>query len=142
MGKRYGTWKRKFKDASGQEKELYFACSRRGEVIGLDKLTEIVTEATSLSPGDVGSSLITFSRTIILLLEEGFSVRLHRIGCFSIAVTSDGFESPNDISPDKVRATKVVFTPDKRLISMIRNLKFTNYDKKIMKAIGKSNPYL
>lgn len=142
MGKRYGTWKRKFKDASGQEKELYFACSRRGEVIGLDKLTEIVTEVTSLSSGDVANSLITFSRTIILLLEEGFSVRLHRIGCFSIAVTSDGFESPNDISPDKVRATKVVFTPDKRLISMIKNLKFTNYDKKIMKAIGKSNPYL
>ena len=142
MGKRYGTWKRKFIDASGQEKELYFACSRRGEVIGLDKLTEIVTEATSLTQGDIGNCLISLSRTIILLLKEGFSVKLFRIGCFSIAVTSDGFESPNDISPDKVRATKVVFTPDKRLISMIRNLKFTNYDKKIMKAIGKSNPYL
>ena len=142
MGKRYGTWKRKFKDASGQEKELYFACSRRGEVIGLDKLTEIITEDTSLTQGDIGNCLISLSRTIILLLKEGFSVRLHRIGCFSVAVTSDGFESPNDISPDKVRATKVVFTPDKRLISMIRNLKFTNYDKKIMKAIGKSNPYL
>jgi len=140
MGKRYGTWIRKFKDISGQEVELYYACSRRGEVIGLDKLSEIIAQHTSLSQGDIGNCLISLSRTMIFLLKEGFSVRLHRIGCFSIALTSDGFESPSDISPDKVRATKIVFTPDKRLNSIIMNLKFTNYDKKIMKAMGKSNP--
>ncbi|MFA6199522.1 MAG: HU family DNA-binding protein [Bacteroidales bacterium] len=142
MGKRYGTWKRKFKDASGQEKELYFACSRRGEVIGFDKLTDIITENTSLTPGDISNCLISLSRTIISLLEEGFSVRLDNIGCFSIAVTSDGFESPNDISPDKVRATKIVFTPDRKLNSKIKDLKFNNFDKRIREAIGKSNPFL
>jgi len=142
MGKRYGTWKRKFKDASGQEKELYFACSRRGGVIGFDKLSEKIADDTSLTPGDISNCLISLSRTMISLLEEGFSVKLYRIGCFSIAVTSDGFESPNDISPDKVRATKIVFTPDRKLNSKIKDLKFNNYDKKIRKLIGKSNPFL
>jgi len=40
MGKRYGTWKRKFKDASGEEKELYYACSRRGNVTDFDGLAK------------------------------------------------------------------------------------------------------
>ena len=56
---------------------------------------------------------------------------------FSIAVTSDGFENPEDITPDKVRATKIVFTPTKKFNKLLLEMKFTNYDKRLRKALGK-----
>ena len=137
MGKRYGTWKRKFKDASGEEKELYYACSRRGNVIDFDGLAEIITEISSLSKGDILSSLTNIEQVILWKLIDGDSVRFGNIGTFSIAVTSDGFETPEAITPDKVRATKIVFTPTKKFNSFLSELKFTNYDKRLRKALGK-----
>ena len=137
MGKRYGTWKRKFKDASGEEKELYYACSRRGNVTDFDGLAEIITEISSLSKGDILSSLTNIEQVILWILIDGDSVRFGDIGTFSIAVTSDGFENPEDITPDKVRATKIVFTPTKKFNKLLLEMKFTNYDKRLRKALGK-----
>lgn len=137
MGKRYGTWKRKFKDASGEEKELYYACSRRGNVIDFDGLAEIITEISSLSKGDILSSLTNIEQVMLWKLIDGDSVRFGDIGTFSIAVTSDGFENPEDITPDKVRATKIVFTPTKKFNKLLLEMKFTNYDKRLRKALGK-----
>jgi predicted histone-like DNA-binding protein len=70
-------------------------------------------------------------------LIDGDSVRFGDIGTFSIAVTSDGFENPEDITPDKVRATKIVFTPTKKFNKLLLEMKFTNYDKRLRKALGK-----
>ena len=137
MGKRYGTWKRKFKDASGEEKELYYACSRRGNVIDFDGLAEIITEISSLSKGDILSSLTNIEQVMLWKLIDGDSVRFGDIGTFSIAVTSDGFENPEDITPDKVRATKIVFTPTKKFNKLLLEMKFSNYDKRLKKALGK-----
>ena len=137
MGKRYGTWKRKFKDASGEEKELYYACSRRGNVTDFDGLAEIITEISSLSKGDILSSLTNIEQVMLWKLIDGDSVRFGDIGTFSIAVTSDGFENPEDITPDKVRATKIVFTPTKKFNKLLLEMKFTNYDKQLRKALGK-----
>ena len=137
MGKRYGTWKRKFKDASGEEKELYYACSRRGNVTDFDGLAEIITEISSLSKGDILSSLTNIEQVMLWKLIDGDSVRFGDIGTFSIAVTSDGFENPEDITPDKVRATKIVFTPTKKFNKLLLEIKFTNYDKRLRKALGK-----
>ena len=137
MGKRYGTWKRKFKDASGEEKELYYACSSRGNVTDFDGLAEIITEISSLSKGDILSSLTNIEQVMLWKLIDGDSVRFGDIGTFSIAVTSDGFENPEDITPDKVRATKIVFTPTKKFNKLLLEMKFTNYDKRLRKALGK-----
>lgn len=137
MGKRYGTWKRKFKDASGEEKELYYACSRRGNVTDFDGLAEIITEISSLSKGDILSSLTNIEQVMLWKLIDGDSVRFGDIGTFSITVTSDGFENPEDITPDKVRATKIVFTPTKKFNKLLLEMKFTNYDKRLRKALGK-----
>lgn len=137
MGKRYGTWKRKFKDASGEEKELYYACSRRGNVTDFDGLAEIITKISSLSKGDILSSLTNIEQVMLWKLIDGDSVRFGDIGTFSIAVTSDGFENPEDITPDKVRATKIVFTPTKKFNKLLLEMKFTNYDKRLRKALGK-----
>lgn len=137
MGKRYGTWKRKFKDASGEEKELYYACSRRGNVTDFDGLAEIITEISSLSKGDILSSLTNIEQVMLWKLIDGDSVRFGDIGTFSIAVTSDGFENPEDITPDKVRPTKIVFTPTKKFNKLLLEMKFTNYDKRLRKALGK-----
>lgn len=137
MSKKYGTWKKKFITALGEEKELYYACSRRGDVVNLEMILDLIHEKSSLSRGDVINTLKNYEEVVISKLIGGDSVSFGEIGTFSIAVSSDGYENPEDISPDKVRATKIVFTPTKKLNKILKEIKFTNYDKKLKKALGK-----
>ena len=124
MAKRYGIWKKRFKSASGEEKTLYYACSKRGNVICFKGLSKRVTELSSLSEGDIMSTLLNVATVMKWKLIDGDTVRLDGIGSFSIAVTSDGFEDPKEITPNRVRASKVVFIPDMSFVRLIEEIDF------------------
>lgn len=136
MSKYYGTWKKKFKTKTGEEKELYYACSRKGNIVDFKRLTEIISEQSTLSAADVGACLIALSQNMKFMLDMGDTIRLDNIGTFSVAVTSKGFENPKDITADKVKATKIVFKPDKDLRSVLDNFRFVSYDKKMARYKG------
>jgi predicted histone-like DNA-binding protein len=131
MSKYYGTWKKKFKTKTGEEKELYYACSKRGRVVGFKELAGIISNQSTLTPADVIACLVALSDNMKSLLDMGNTVRLDNIGTFSIAVSSKGFTNPEDITADKVKATKIVFKPDKDLRSVLNDFRFVSYDKKM-----------
>lgn len=43
------------------------------------------------------------------------------MGSFHVAVTSDGFEHPDDVMPGKVRLSRVYFRPDKSLVARLNS---------------------
>ena len=43
------------------------------------------------------------------------------LGSFHVAVTSDGFEHPDDVMPGKVRLSRVYFRPDKSLVARLNS---------------------
>lgn len=131
MSKYYGTWKKKFKTKTGEEKELYYACSKRGRVVGFKELADIISKQSTLTPADVIACLVALSDNMKSLLDMGDTVRLDNIGTFSIAVSSKGFVNPKDITADKVKATKIVFKPDKDLRKVLNDFRFVSYDKKM-----------
>ena len=52
---------------------------------------------------------------------EGESVTIKGLGSFHVAVTSDGFEHPDDVMPGKVRLSRVYFRPDKSLVARLNS---------------------
>ena len=61
-------------------------------------------------------------------LREGESVTIRGLGSFNLAITSEGFEHPDDVMPGKVRVSRIYFKPDRSLVGRLRqNMDFFRY---------------
>ena len=98
--------KKVFRTAEGV-KQLYYAVQRvlqrRGGVTA-ELLAQRMASRKGMSSGDVQSVLIDLPKFIEEALMEGESVTIKGLGSFHVAVTSDGFEHPDDVMPGKVRS--------------------------------------
>ena len=71
--------------------------------------------------GGVTAELLDLPKFIEEALMEGESVTIKGLGSFHVAVTSDGFEHPDDVMPGKVRLSRVYFRPDKSLVARLNS---------------------
>lgn len=111
--------KKVFRTAEGV-KQLYYAVQRvlqrRGGVTA-ELLAQRMASRKGMSSGDVQSVLIDLPKFIEEALMEGESVTIKGLGSFHVAVTSDGFEHPDDVMPGK----GVYFRPDKSLVARLNS---------------------
>ncbi|MBD9243875.1 MAG: tRNA lysidine(34) synthetase TilS, partial [Clostridiales bacterium] len=84
-------------------------------------LAQRMASRKGMSSGDVQSVLIDLPKFIEEALMEGESVTIKGLGSFHVAVTSDGFEHPDDVMPGKVRLSRVYFRPDKSLVARLNS---------------------
>lgn len=110
--------KKVFRTAEGV-KQLYYAVQRvlqrRGGVTA-ELLAQRMASRKGMSSGDVQSVLIDLPKFI----EEAL-MAIKGLGSFHVAVTSDGFEHPDDVMPGKVRLSRVYFRPDKSLVARLNS---------------------
>lgn len=129
MSKVFGTWKRKFKDAEGNVVEKYYACPKTLKVIDEETLAREVSEMSSFTESDVLGMINAISNRLEFHLKQGSSVNLKKIGVFGVWLTSEGYDSPQEINPKKVKATKVTFKAARTLTRSIKEMKFDNMPK-------------
>lgn len=115
------------RSALGDKKTLYYAQPIRTGEVSTRQLAREISKRSTLSEADVRATLIALSETMQDFLHDGYSVRLDDLGRFTISVTSDGFESPDQCHPKQVRANKICFMADKELK---RNLKGIEFERK------------
>lgn len=81
-----------------------------------------------MGEGDVQSVLVDLPKYIEEALSEGESVTIRGLGSFNLAITSEGFEHPDDVMPGKVRVSRIYFKPDRMLTGRLRqNMDFFRY---------------
>ena len=120
----YRIWKKKFKNKDGQVEEKFFACKKTNRTLSTQEVCEQISEASSLTEGDVVSALLGLSKVTQRALSMGHNVNLEGIGTIGLSVTSAAMDSPKDISKVKVKAKRVTFRPDKRLKEILKTLRF------------------
>ena len=117
MGMIYLVRKKLFQTKEGA-KQLYYAVQRtlqpRGGVTE-DILAKRIAHRTGRSEGDVKGILADLPHFIEEALKNGESVSIKGLGSFHIAITSEGFEHPEDVMPGTVRISRVYFTADRGL---------------------------
>jgi predicted histone-like DNA-binding protein len=129
MSKLFSVWKKKFKNANGETIEKYYACPKTLRTVDTEELAMKISETSSLTPSDVLGCLRALSDKLEIYLTAGNNVKLDGIGTFGVGVTSDGFDDPKKINPKKVRASKVTYIADKKLINTIKKMKFSKEPK-------------
>lgn len=130
MGMIYMVRKRLFQTKEGA-KQLYYAVQRtlqtRGGVTE-DILAQRIGSRTGRSVGDVKGILTDLPHFIAEALAGGESVSIKGLGSFHIAITSQGFEHPEDVMPGTVRLSRIYFTADRGLTRKLgREMRFFRY---------------
>ena len=111
----------------GTKEAKYYAIPVRSGEVTTRQLAREISKRCTLSETDVRATLIALTETMQDFLHDGFSVKLDELGRFTISVTSEGFETPEECTAKKVRANKICFMADKELK---RNLKGIEFEKR------------
>lgn len=129
MGLIYFVRKKKFRTSEGM-KSLYYAIQRKLQVKGGKTerdLAKILSQGSARGEGDVLSILTDLPKAIEEILKNGESVTISGLGSFQTAITSDGFEAPEDVLPSEVRLSKIYFKPDRRFFNRVGTMSFFRY---------------
>ena len=122
--------KKLFRTKEGM-KQMYYAVQRTLQVRGgvtTDKLAQRMAARKGMSAGEVQSVLTDLPKYIEEALSEGESVTIKGLGSFNLAITSEGFEHPDDVTPGKVEVSCIYFKPDRMLVRRLRqNMDFFRY---------------
>lgn len=93
----------------------YYPVAANRDDIDIDGLTDVISKISSLSRGDVNSTLLTLLDVIPKELLDGKMVRLGKLGSLSLNLDADGVDSPEQVTSDKVKAVHIVFRPSEEL---------------------------
>ena len=107
----------------GGEKKWYASANATGEV-DLDQLSELIEMISTVSSIDIYGVLKGFIKVVPRELADGNIVRLGDLGYLRISVSSEGYDSEEEVRASSVTNTRIIFTPGKALDGMLNNLEF------------------
>lgn len=103
----------------------YYAVPVHSSEISTMQLAHELSQLSSLSEGDVLSTLSGLSGVIKKYLYDGHTVRLDGIGLLSVSASSMGFETPEKCTPRHVKAKKICF---RAAIDLKSEMKFIRFE--------------
>lgn len=105
-----------------EKKQIYVAKVERGDVIGPDKIAQLIAQDTGARPAQVKMILNTLTDSMITWLEEGHGVKLGNFGSFMPSVKSASSENPEEVGVKRIRLT---FYPSKDLYTKVGAISYS-----------------
>lgn len=105
-------------------KDLYYAVPVWSGLISTREIAKQLAGRSSLTPADIRATLIGLVEVMETYLHMGYSVKLDDLGVFRLSVTSDGYDTPEECTPHRVRAAKLCFRADPQIKKGLKNVKF------------------
>jgi predicted histone-like DNA-binding protein len=105
-------------------KALYYAVPAGAGLIGTRDIAQELAQRSSLTPADIRATLIGLVEVMEIYLHNGYSVKLDDLGVFRLSATSDGYASPEECMPHRVRAAKLCFRADPQIKKALKKVKF------------------
>ena len=102
----------------------YYAIPKRTGVVTTRQLAKIISERCTLTEPDMVAALSALSKVLEEYLVQGYHVKLDNIGRFSLSVTSDGMQTPEQVTASHVKAKKICLMADKELKLKTANVEF------------------
>ncbi len=105
----------------------YYAVAEKQGITDLDDLALQIAQKSTVSRADVYAVIISFVENTIGELKAGRTVKLGKMGSFSISLSSNGMETPEDVTSQSIKKAKMLYRPGAELKEMLKSLK---YEKK------------
>lgn len=106
-----------------KKQELWYAVSKKLQKKGgkTEKdIAHIVEQRTGFHRGEVEGVIIAMAEVIEEMLSDGHSVTIKDFGSFQTAVTSKGFEHPEEVTPGQVSVSRMYFVADRKLTRRLK----------------------
>ncbi|GMO70170.1 MAG: hypothetical protein Ta2A_18710 [Treponemataceae bacterium] len=95
----------------------------------LEDVASEITERSSLTHGDVLSTLRNTMEVIPKFLKMGYIVDLGDLGRFRLIPSSEGVATQNDFDVHKIKRLRMFFSPGKSIKKALADTQYTTLDK-------------
>ncbi|XOV94117.1 MAG: HU family DNA-binding protein [Bacteroidota bacterium] len=109
--------------AGERSPKYYPAVTKRG-LIDARELAYLLSEANAFSRPTVIGVIESFIHMIPTLLQRGNNVKLDGFGTFSLHVSGEGKDDPDEVSSRDITHVKMSFLPDKKIKEQLSHTKF------------------
>ncbi len=103
----------------------HYAIPVHGKEISLEGLTKGIEKTSTVSGADIRAVLYAMVEEAVAGLSDGRIIRLGDLGSLRITLSSEGKDTPEEVTAQSVKKAGVIFTPGKKLQEMLHNAKFT-----------------
>lgn len=103
---------------------LFYAIVENKDKTDMKRLTELVSDGSTVRENDIHAVLIGLVNVIIDELSQGRSVQLGTLGTFRLSVNSAGSVTAEEVSAFSVKKTKILYRPGASLQEKLKILQF------------------
>ena len=103
----------------------YYASPVHGKEVSLDGLTRGMEKTSTVSGAAIRAVLYAMVEETVIGLSEGRIIRLGDLGSLRITISSEGRNTPEEVTATAVKKAGVIFTPGKKLQEMLKTAKFS-----------------
>jgi len=102
----------------------YYAAVTTNGSVDFESLAEMISEQCTVTDTDCLAVLNVLEKNIVRELKEGRIVRLGKLGNFQVSLSSEGFDTPEEVTADAVKNTRILFRPAKKMRELLSVLTF------------------
>lgn len=106
------------------EKQLYYAVPKRKELVTIDDLSTLISQKCTATTGDVKLVLEEFANTLISELKNGNSVKLDKVGTFSLSLTSTKVSNPDKLRTTDVKVSRLLLRTAPSFMTKMKDAAF------------------
>lgn len=115
------------KDMSASPK--YYLMAKTFAPIGRDFLIKDMVNHTSLTQQEAAAGIDYLFEVIPKYISLGFTVSIGKLGHFRIAIKSEGSDSPEEATVDKIQSKRLVFVCGNEVRRQIRECPVEKYSR-------------
>lgn len=112
-------------------RDLYIPQPVAGQPIGVDEIARQINEMCTVTPADVAAVLQALQDVIARNLKQGNSVRLGKVGSFSLKMSATAATTPEEVSAENIKEVGVRFYATPELKQMLRS---THLEREVKNA--------
>ena len=110
---------------TGGGTKKYYASPVQGKELTLDGLTKGIEKTSTVNGADIRAVLYALVEEAAAGLSDGRIIRLGDLGSLRITLSSEGRDTPEQVTAAAVKKAGVIFTPGNKLQDMLKTAKFT-----------------
>ena len=103
----------------------HYATPVHDREMSLEALTKAIEKTSTVSGADIRAVLYAMVEEAVSGLSDGRIIRLGDLGSLRITISSEGKDTPEEVTAASVKKAGVIFTPGKLLREMLHHAKFT-----------------
>lgn len=104
--------------------EKYYAKAIADGEVDLDTLAEQIAYECTVTESDTYAVLLALVRNITKELEQGRIVKLGKLGNFQVSISSEGFDTQEEVSAQAITKSRILFRPGKRMRTLLNELSY------------------